>query len=524
MREVASSSSLSQETSQLIPPLRYISTSGGKPDSFARNHSESSEWVSHLVEQIWPYLQRLFERVLLGTVEPALAASMPSSFPQLRFTKMVLGDTPPKVNGVRVGGERGESIVVEMDVDYDGKPEISIGVGQKKRISFGIDGLRLQGCVEVVIAPLMTEFPVYGAMAVSFLNSPEIQYELTGLATVAELQMLQRPFHKVLKKVLANQFVLPNRFVYKLVPSLDYFRFAVPLAAVLRVTVVKGNGFPNTDDVWWKTLFGAEPEPDVYLELRVGSITRFTKRIDDENDPVWNETHDFILSSKSKSQMLYVYAYDFNVGVDEWLGKTTIPLGKLVAKEEIVVRLRNSSHGAKPTVTLRAAMHPLSSEQADIRLASMARFSEKSKMILTILIDGAQEVRANSRPFVEVSIKESYLKQNFKTWTMYEIPGIQDPRNPSWETEMHCVLKKVVPEMKINFKVIDENSGDSLGTAFCTLSSILLTENNEKEFLFSLIGAESVTSTLRVKLSLQAVSPSPMTSHHSGIQFNDGKQ
>ena len=121
----------------------------------------------------------------------------------------------------------------------------------------------------------------------------------------------------MLKQVVAHLFVLPYRFVYKLVPTLDYFQFAVPLAAVLRVQVLRGEGFPDTDNEWWKKLAGAKPEPDVYLELRLGAITRRTSRIDDENDPVWeDEAHDFVLSSMSKSQLSYAYAYDYNVGID----------------------------------------------------------------------------------------------------------------------------------------------------------------------------------------------------------------
>ena len=67
------------------------------------------------------------------------------------------------------------------------------------------------------------------------------------------------------------------------------------------------------------------------------------------------------------------------------------------------------------------------------------------------------------------------------------------------------MLRKVIPKMKINFDVIDRKSGSSLGKAFCTLSSVLLENDKQKVFLFSLMGAKHVRASLRVKVALHAV-------------------
>lgn len=87
--------------------------------------------------------------------------------------------------------ETSQHIVVEMDIDYSGHPSIEMGLDERKSFSFGIKSLRVQGVVEVILGPLLTELPVYGAMAISFVNNPEIWYDLTGWASVARMNFFK---------------------------------------------------------------------------------------------------------------------------------------------------------------------------------------------------------------------------------------------------------------------------------------------------------------------------------------------
>ncbi|KAM8794105.1 extended synaptotagmin-1 [Eudromia elegans] len=81
---------------------------------------ERAEWLNKVLAQAWPFLGRLVERLLLGTVAPALRAAG-GALRSLAVTRVRLGDKPLRVLGVRShpGSHPGQIL---LDLNIRGVP------------------------------------------------------------------------------------------------------------------------------------------------------------------------------------------------------------------------------------------------------------------------------------------------------------------------------------------------------------------------------------------------------------------
>jgi Ca2+-dependent lipid-binding protein len=110
---------------------------------------------------------------------------------------------------------------------------------------------------------------------------------------------------------------------------------------------VKGRGFQIE-----KRLMKNEDTPDVYLNIKVGSLNKLwkTSTIGNSTEPVWNEVADFFVSDKS--EMIIIDAFDYDKGImdkDDELGSAQVSIGKLLSAGgamEVELELRGKVTGA----------------------------------------------------------------------------------------------------------------------------------------------------------------------------------
>lgn len=63
-------------------------------------------------------------------------------------------------------------------------------------IKAGIKDLQLHGMIRVVMKPLITTMPLIGGLQVFFLNNPDIDFNLIGVADVLDMPGLRFSFVK----------------------------------------------------------------------------------------------------------------------------------------------------------------------------------------------------------------------------------------------------------------------------------------------------------------------------------------
>lgn len=495
------------------------------------------EWVNAIVRNIWPKASRAILLYLREFLEPAVRHNMPSYFPPVIFKSLDLGNISPVITSVsardhnqnpynpaHVPGvasllsrtvSRDSVVVLELGVAFNGNTNIQMAFSSSSSPSFGIDSAHLSGRLEVIIAPVISRLPLFGAFQLAFVDAPVIDFTLTGIAAFGDMGPWTGAFRRVVQDVFGSIAVLPNRIVMRIDPTVDFFQISAMShpVGILRVAVLEGKGFPHTDTSAIRQSLGQSPQPDVYVQLRMGNVTFRTVTIDDCESPKYdNQVFDFILTSGSADQLLHVDAFDFDLGKDDELGWTSLPARRLLEASVVDLRLKHSPMGAIPKVKIAAQFLPLSSNLADVVAALRSYRTDKcrpatcSTIMIAIAIDKARNLPGGrtSRPFVRVLLDSEQILQ---TWNSCDVAGLFSTENPTWEFSRHVLVRTPLDEQtKMIFEVRDETIVNGvLGKAFVRVADLLRHANCRKTYNFALMGAMRPDASLRVCVGLDAV-------------------
>jgi hypothetical protein len=539
--------------------------------------SGDTDWINAVVEELWPFVSRAFVASSQEFLEHAIRENMPRYLPSVVFTRLDLGDMPPVVTAVsvrcgdggkddvhaeeiakaapsklagqgRVGAKGAganidrstaallgmsslhepkapDCVIVELSVEYRGNPNVEMALEYSPTTCFGIDSAELKGRIELVIAPVIHRVPLFAAFQAAFINSPDIDFNLTGIAAAGDMGPWTRKFRDVIQKALGSVVVLPNRVSLRVDDAVDFFdmsRIVRPFA-VLRVAVVKGQGFPHTDENAIKQSLGKSAQPDVYVVLSLGAVRLRTKRVDNCDAPRFErEVFDFILSTTSPSQMLGVDAFDYDVdSQDDELGRGKMSLRTLLEHPETTVRLKHAPMGALPSVTLAARLLNLSSDLHDVctgfktHRGGAFRPKHCSPLALSVSIDKAANlpVGGKIRPFVRVLLGEHEI---MRTWNAIQVEGMTYyTERPEWQFSRHVLINcDVHASTRLVFEVQDAASDSALGgnsnilgSAFLLLADLVRADTCYKTYNFALCKTARPRASLRVRVGLLAVMP-----------------
>ena len=501
-----------QESSELVGPPLYDAI-----DRVCEN-DEKAPWLNAIIHQLWPYEANIAQFILLEYVQPALIAAMPGGLAP-KFSKIDIGTSSPVIEGISVRkrkfGPGDYAAIIEARVTHETTDmDVQMTLAE---FTFGVDQLKLQGRVEIVLRPLLDRIPLIGAIQIAFINSPDVSYNLTGVAAVGNQTGISDIVKRVSDTVLGDIAVLPNRVTHKTDNECDYFFLSAQPVGVLRLAIVSGQGFPSTDRDFFKQAVGLSALPDVYITVQHGSVKYSTKRVDNSANPEYeNQIFDFVLTSDSKSQEVRFEAYDYDIGInnDDFLGKASVLMSDLVQRGITDIALRDSPENAEPKIRVVGKWLPISSDLRHVQHAIMSQRSDTlrpencSALLLTVDVDEAHNLPPYKRPYVQVTIG----KQEHRTSAAYDLPDIFSVEDPEFEQSFHILLQGAADAgVKIEFRIFNQGSMELLGYAFCSLSEAVEAGPEGKQYNFALMRAQRPNATLRVRTKLAAVLDQPDT-------------
>ena len=183
------------------------------------------------------------------------------------------------------------------------------------------------GKMRVSLAPLMSDAPLVGAMSITFLTQPDIEYSLSGLASVANTPGIKSTVQRAIDDSFASLLVIPKRINIDIAPSeVHFLNFRLP-EGIIRVTVIQARDLENTDKIVLN--FG---KPDPYAIVKIGSDVGQTDHVDETLDPVWlhkfgAEKTTFDLSVYDlTSQEVLVELWDKDIDKDDFMGAVRVPV------------------------------------------------------------------------------------------------------------------------------------------------------------------------------------------------------
>jgi Ca2+-dependent lipid-binding protein len=297
--------------------------------------------------------------------------------------------------------------------------------------------------------------------------------------------------------------VLPNRLLVKLDSSNDYFKTYQPSLGVIRVTIERAIGIAGPKKSGVKSLFHkiVKDIPDCYCKVTVGAEEQWrTTTKNNDRDPVWNETHDFLVSDFE--QNIFLDVQDSDADADDDIGEGHISVKNILlgggSKE---VALTHNGQQTNARVMVHAKFFHFNSEASAL---SAAHSQGEGQLcgLATVLVANVSNLQGN-RDELNPSVKVSWGGKNFQTAAKTYSPGT-DIFNPSFDQAFRIPITRKMIGNPTNFRISVLNKTAETGAVEVPFDAVL---NAPK---LSVSDAYNVGSgvSVRVAISLRGLQPS----------------
>ena len=439
-----------------FPPRSNMSA----PTRSSQSSPPQVNFLTDLIQALWPEINASISMMIQDSCK-AVFATM--STPKLKVTKVQLGTVPIIMDNIHVSrlqhnnhsksaapgsaSSRG-SIRLTMDVAWNGNCDMEFQTSSPFVVKFGIEKVKFYGRLVCYIYPLSSALPLIGAIQYAFVHPPKIDLTFTGLASIAEgIEFLQKTVQSTIESSL-TPYVLPNKNLYKMDPSLTLVNIYQPPLGVLRITVVKGTGFVVHSAN--PLIPGSRPDiPDVYCQVHFGgsgstsstttsATTTFTTSvIKNSTAPTWDNNNSFDVLVYDMDQIITIHAWDKDTGrfdSDDHLGTASTTAQDLILSTSstsaaalvgCTLELQSSQHhptGASVTITgqllkLVPQMQLFQTKLRSMSLSSPPPISPTNNSprylygLLTVLVQGAAHLplasKAQASSFVKVKLVDN---------------------------------------------------------------------------------------------------------------------
>lgn len=167
--------------------------------------------ILQILCQVWPNANHFARDFVKEVVEPKVASALAEyKLSGFKFDRILLGTIPPRIGGVKVydkNTSRNE-IILDVDLFYASDCDINF---QLAGMRAGIKDFQIHGMVRVIMKPLITKIPLIGGLQIFFLNNPDIDFNLVGVADLLDMPGLSDMLRRIIIEQIGAIMVLPNK-------------------------------------------------------------------------------------------------------------------------------------------------------------------------------------------------------------------------------------------------------------------------------------------------------------------------
>ena len=284
---------------------------------------------------------------------------------------------------------------------------------------------------EIIEHYMLTKYKI-GAAQVAFINPPELRLDFTNALNFADWAIVDKAVRKVIQDIIASMAVLPNRYLVKIDSNNDYFKTYLPHLGVIRLTIERAIGISGPKKSGAKRLLSKiiKDVPDCYCKVTVGAEEEWrTSTKDNDHDPEWNETHDFLVADHD--QRIFIDVQDDDLGGDDDIGIASITVRDILlggGTKELDLFHKGEHTNAK--ITVHAKFFNLV-DDAGVITSTQSESEGQIVGIATVLIASVLGLQGQ-RDELNPSIKVTWGTKEFRTAAKSYSPGT-DIFNPSFD-------------------------------------------------------------------------------------------
>jgi Ca2+-dependent lipid-binding protein len=435
----------------------------------ASGGAEPAGFLNDIVKNLWPNICVAGSNIIKETVEPILASTLPGPLGNLRFVKIDFGQVPIGFSNVDVHRTKTDGIKLDMDMTWEGVCDFELDGSMVPKV--GVEKVHMKGRISVLLCPLTNVIPLIGAAQVAFLNTPKLKLDFTDAANIADFSVVDSTVRKTILGIIDGMAVLPNRFLVKMANDVDYFKCHQPHHGIIRITVARATGISapkkgEKKSTMRKLLSKVKLEdvPDCFVKVKVGAEEEWkTSVVDNNHEPEWNETHDFLVSD---------FEQDISVDIqdDDLAGDDDIGFGSTTVKEILLqggsqdLSLSHKGDATQARLLIHAKFFNLVTD-AQVLSSATAQGQAEGQLcgLATVLIASANGLQGN-RDDLNPSVKVTWGDKTFQTAAKTYTPGT-DIFNPSFDQAFRIPLTAAMLANPGAFKIALLNKGVEFGSA-----------------------------------------------------------
>jgi len=463
-REIAKASATANEKDVILARINDLPAWVYFPDI------ERCEWINRILQQVWPNANYFAKDLVKDVIEPKVAEALSEyKMNGFKFDRIMLGTISPRIGGVKVYDKNisRNEIIMDMDLFYASDCDINFQLAGMKA---GIKDFQIHGMIRVIMKPLISKMPLVGGLQIFFLNNPDIDFNLVGVADLLDMPGLSDMLRRIIVEQIGAIMVLPNKLPIALsneVPSIA-LKMPEPLG-VLRIHVVEAKDLMKKDI----GVLG-KGKSDPYAIVTVGSQQFRTQTIDNTVNPKWDYWCEAIVQTEV-GQYIDFHLFDKDeASDDESLGRATVEVSNVVKNGvlDTWLTLEQAKHGM---LHVRFTWLNLSSSANDLNAAlaetQRLRVTNLASAILSVYIDSASDLpqaRSQSKPdpFAILSVGK----------TNKQTSAFRRTDAPVWEQGFTFLAAN--PENDtLQIRIVDQKTEKDLGH-FSYVLNTLLTKND----------------------------------------------
>ncbi|XP_058203299.1 synaptotagmin-4-like isoform X1 [Rhododendron vialii] len=484
-------------------------------------------WLNVQLEKIWPYVNEAASELIRSSVEPILEQYRPIVLSSLKFSKLTLGTVAPQFTGVSIIEGDAKGITMELEMQWDGNPNIELDVKTKVGVGLPIQvkNIGFTGVFRLIFRPLVDEFPCFGAVCYSLREKKNLDFKLKFVGgELSAIPGISDAIEETIRDAIEDSITWPVRQIITILPG-DYSDLELKPVGTLDVKLIQAKGLTNKDIV-------GKSDPYAVLFIRpLRDRMKNSKTINNQLNPIWNEHFEFIVEDASTQYLTVRVFDDEGVQASEFIGVGQVALkdlepGKvkdvwLKLVKDLVIQRDKKDRGQVhlellycPFGTESGFMNPYDpnfrltllekalqtgidgTEAADISKSGGPKKKDVIvRGVLSVTVIAAEnlpavDIMGKSDPFVVVIMKKSDQKNKTRV--------VNNTLNPVWNQTFDFVVEDGLHELLI-LEVWDHDTfgKDKMGRCIMTLTRVIL----EGEFTdtFTIDGAKSGKLHLNLK-------------------------
>eukprot|EP00899_Mesostigma_viride_P021022 jgi/Mesvir1/28921/Mv18005-RA.1 len=440
---------------------------------------EKSEWLNHVLEEVWCYLMAAITEPTKNGIEGALEAFRPKMLDQLCFDRFDFGKKPPFITGVRHFSTTADEVVLEMEIKWASEADVVLRVRKGPiKLRVGVQNLHFFAWTRLTLSPLIKQMPLIGAFSFSFMEAPRLDYALNGIGSaVSSIPGLEDTIKTLITNILAGLFLWPKKFVFELVQGAGYGDSLIERPKGLLLVMLKeAQGLANMD---------VSGLSDYYAVLEVeGGIKPYRQQSsvrENAAKPVWNEGFQFPLEVPA-SQKLRISLFDLDdVGGDDEVGdltlETKIATDKPYEEVDCWMEVHRGKKSVEGKVHLSLVWRPFEDQPGydaakDVALQAIVqdfRIQQTVGGVLYVHLIKGNIGKSGSEsvdPFVTMRVGEhcEWQKSDVRTKT----------REPRWDQTFEFIVPDASKPLEIEVWDYDKwSKNDKLGSLTVSLDNVL---------------------------------------------------